>query len=36
MTAVIARAKVARASRFLNVFFGLWLIAAPIPVEGEP
>ncbi|MEP0315614.1 NAD-dependent epimerase/dehydratase family protein [Hyphomonas sp.] len=33
-TAVIAWAEVARPLRFLNVFFGLWLIAAPILLEG--
>ena len=32
--AVIATAEVARALRFINVLFGLWLIAAPFVLEG--
>ena len=33
--AIIATAEVARALRFINVAFGLWLIAAPFVLDGE-
>ena len=33
--AIIAMAEVARPLRFLNVGFGLWLVAAPFMLEGE-
>ena len=33
-TAVIAWAEVARPLRFLNILFGLWLIVAPLFLEG--
>ena len=33
-TAVIAWAEVARPLRFLNILFGLWLIAAPLLLDG--
>ena len=32
--AVIAMAEVARAARFINIFFGIWLIAAPWLING--
>lgn len=33
--AVIAMAEVARALRFVNIIFGLWLIAAPWWIAGS-
>jgi len=35
MVAVIAMAEVARPLRFLNVAFGLWLMAAPWLMDGS-
>ena len=35
-TAVIAMAEVARPLRFVNVLFGLWLVASPWLLEGAP
>ncbi|MCC6208378.1 MAG: NAD-dependent epimerase/dehydratase family protein [Gammaproteobacteria bacterium] len=35
VVAVTAFAEVARPVRFINIFFGLWLIAAPLFLDGE-